>query len=422
MQAGGENEQTVEQMLKLTNGGDGLPFRRSGSAAFYQVVLYGVYTPFREPLGGSMRSYPRTSALVLIVALGFSAPATAAAPGWEHAGYDAENSFYNPGESAINAATVNGLTPRWSVTLRQDEGTCGGPSSPLVAGGLVIAPDDKGITSYRATTGRPAWRFNWDDPDDSSIPSMAVATGVLILGNGDCHSASDPDGMLTALNLTTGKVRWQVQPPTPVHSFVVDKGVVVVSGKSESDEATTVTYGAADGRERWRKPGFTSSSASSAGRILLTKGRSTSAVALPGGTVLWTKPQTWYAESATRTRFLVTTGAALSLVNAASGTLLWTAPGQQSELLATDGRRAYRAVDRKVSALDLRNGRVVWTRTLPSTANQPVRAGGLVYTGGPVLSAASGAVVNRGWHGQQVVTAGRIYLADGNRLTTWAPR
>jgi len=44
MQAGGENEQTVEQMLKLTNGGDGLPF-----SAFRQRgvlpggVVWGVY-------------------------------------------------------------------------------------------------------------------------------------------------------------------------------------------------------------------------------------------------------------------------------------------------------------------------------------------------------------------------------------------
>ena len=269
-------------------------------------------------------------------------------------------------------------------------------------------------------TGRLAWTFDWDDPDDSSTPSMAVSAGTLVLGNGDCHSTSDPDGRLVGLDLASGKPRWRVTPPAPVHSFVVDKGAVVVSGGSESDEVMTVAYRATDGRELWRKVGLTTSGSSANGRILLSETGSTSAVSLPTGTVLWTKPQTWYAESATPTRFLATTGAALNLVDAATGALLWTAPGKQSELLATDGRRVYRSVDRLVSALDIRDGRPVWSRTLPAAAGQPVRAGGLVYTGGPVLSAASGAVLSRGWPGRQVVTGGRLYVVHGNKLTSYA--
>ncbi|MBM2617088.1 PQQ-binding-like beta-propeller repeat protein [Actinoplanes sp. LDG1-06] len=342
--------------------------------------------------------------------------------GWEHAGYDAEDSFYNPAESQINAGTIGKLASRWSVPLRRQEPTCGGPSAPLVAGGMVVATDGRGVSGYRAADGRLAWSFDWDDPEDSTVPSMAVSGGVVVLGNGDCHSASDPNGRLVGLDLRTGSRRWKLDLDMPVNSFVVDRGVAIVSGSSESDETATVAYRATDGREVWRKRGFESSSASSAGRILLTRGGSTSAVSVTSGSVIWTKPRSLYAESATPTRFLVTDGVALTLVDAASGAPLWTAPGRQSKFLATDGRRVYRAVNRTVSALDIRDARVVWTRTLPVVATQPVRAGGLLYTGGPVLSAASGAVVAPHRRGPQVVTGGHLYAVEGNRLAAYAPR
>ncbi|MBB4696297.1 outer membrane protein assembly factor BamB family protein [Paractinoplanes abujensis] len=364
----------------------------------------------------------RPFAAALLVALLIPAPAVAANPGWEHPGYDAEDSFYNPNESKINASTVGTLTRRWSVALRrQEEPSCSGPSAPVVAGGSVLATDEKGISSYSALTGRLTWSFDWTDPGDSHTPSIAVSDGVVVLGSGGCNSASDPDGRLVALDLTSGRVKWRHELDPPVGSFVVDRGMIVVSGESSSDEAVTVGYRAADGRAMWQKPGYESSSVSSAGRILVTKGRSTSAISVTTGAVIWTQPVSLYAESATPTRFLVTDAATLRLVDAATGALLWVATGQQSKLLATDGRRIYRAANRTVSALDLRDGRTIWTRTLPVPASQPVRAGGLLYTGNAVLSAASGAVVKR-HDGASVVIGGHLYSVADGRLAAYAPR
>ncbi|WP_127498873.1 hypothetical protein [Actinoplanes solisilvae] len=132
----------------------------------------------------------RLYSLVVMFVLALSALASAApVPDWDHEGFDASNSFYNPGESAINATTINGLTRRWSVSLRRHDGACGGPSAPLVAAGLVIATDEKGIAANRAPTGRLVWTWDWDDPDDSSTPSMAVVGSTLILGNARCYGA-----------------------------------------------------------------------------------------------------------------------------------------------------------------------------------------------------------------------------------------
>ena len=53
--------------------------------------------------------------------------------------YDAEDSYYNPGESAVTVTTVDTLTRRWSVPLRQADPACGRPTAPLVADSRVVA-------------------------------------------------------------------------------------------------------------------------------------------------------------------------------------------------------------------------------------------------------------------------------------------
>jgi outer membrane protein assembly factor BamB len=360
---------------------------------------------------------------LLLAGLTAAAPASAAvSPTWDHAGYDAEDSYYNPAESVINAATIGALTRRWSVALRQDEGACGGPSAPLSAAGRVIATDQRGITAYQATTGRPAWSYNWDDPDDSTTPAMAVAGNTLIATNGGCQSASDPDGRLVALDLTTGRVRWQAQSEFPPHATTVDKGMVVVSGDSPSDELATIAYRVSDGKVAWQRPGYASSAPSADGRLLLTRGRTISAASITTGRLLWTRPTLGYAESATPAgdRFLLSSESALSAVDATTGAVAWTAPGKQGALLATDGRRVYRAAGNAVEALDARTGRREWARQLTSATTQPVRAGGLVYAGGPVLSAATGAILGT-VKGTAVITGGRLLTVNGNTLSSYTP-
>jgi outer membrane protein assembly factor BamB len=367
-----------------------------------------------------------TLTLGLVVATATAAPAHAAtSPAWDHPGYDAEDSYYNPGESTINASTIGVLTRRWSVPLRARDGACTGPSAPVVAGGRLFATDDLGISAYQAAGGAPIWRFGWDDPDDSSTPRLAVAGSRLIAANGDCHSNSDPDGTITALDAATGQVRWHVRTDIPIVTVAVDKDVVVVSGESPSDEQATIAFRTTDGRRLWSKTDYSSSGVSANGTLLLTHSSTTVAVAITTGAVQWTKPQIWYAQCATPAsdRFIVNAGTGLASIDASTGALLWTAPGEAGELIATDGRRVYRASDQAVEALDARSGRRSWSRQLPAEAQQPVRAGGLLYTGGPVLNAATGTVASPGtaFTGQQIVTGGRLYAVTGRTLSSFTP-
>ena len=367
-----------------------------------------------------------TLTLGLIIAAVPAAPVRAAGPsGWDHPGYDAEDSYYNPGESVINASTVGGLTRRWSVALRASDGACTGPSAPVVAGGRLFATDDLGISAYQAVSGALLWRFNWDDQDDSSTPRLAVAGDNLIAANGDCHSNSDPDGMITALNVATGAVRWHVRTDIPIFTVAVDKGVAAVSGESPSDEQATIAFRTTDGRQLWTKTDYSSSGVSANGTLLLTSSSATVAVAITTGATRWTKPQIWNAQSATPTsdRFLVNAGTALASIAASTGALLWTAPGKAGALIATDGRHVYRASGKEIEALDARTGRRSWSRELTADVQQPVRAGGLLYTGGPVLNAATGvpAVPGTAFAGQQIVTGGHLYAVSGRTLSCFAP-
>ena len=367
-----------------------------------------------------------STVLALVLASALAAPARAAGPaGWDHPGYDAEDSYYNPGESVINASTVGALTRRWSVALRASDGSCSGPSAPVVAAGRLFATDDLGISAYQAASGALLWRFAWDDPDDSSTPRLAVAGNDLIAANGDCHSNSDPDGTITALNVATGTVRWHVRTDIPIFTAAVDKGVAVVSGESPSDEQATIAFRTTDGHQLWTKTDYSSSGVSANGTLLLTSSSATVAVAITTGKTRWTKPQIWYAQSATPAsdHFLVNAGTALASIDASTGALQWTAPGKAGALIATDGRHVYRASSKNVEALDARTGRGLWSRALPAEAGQPVRAGGLLYTGGPILNAATGAVAAPGtaFTGQQIVTGGHLYAVTGRKLSTFAP-
>jgi outer membrane protein assembly factor BamB len=254
---------------------------------------------------------------------------------------------------------------------------------------------------------------------------MAVAGNLLIAANGDCNSNSDPNGALTALNVATGQIAWHQDTDTPIATFAVDKGVVAISGESPSDELTTLAFRTTDGKPLWNKPLFASSGVSANGRLLLTHGTTTSAADITTGTVRWTRPAVWTAQAATPSSdyFVVTVGTALSLVSAANGTLLWTAPAKASDLIATDGRRVYRSADHLVEALDAKTGHPQWSRTLPTDPDQPVRAGGLLYTTGPILNAATGTIATSStvYAGHQIPVGGHLYSVTDTTLSSYAP-
>jgi outer membrane protein assembly factor BamB len=367
---------------------------------------------------------PLLSLLGMILVVPAPAASPPPSPSWDHAGYDAEDSYYNPRETAVNPATVTSLHRRWSATLRTPtEPSCAqGQALPLVTGGRVFVADRLGIAAYRADTGAALWTHTWLDPTDTGVPLMGVSGNRLITATASCMSQSDPNGSLTGLDVTTGWVAWQHDTDIPLNSLAVDKGVAAVSGASPSDALATRAFATTDGHQAWTKPGFASSGVSANGTLLLTHGATTVAAAITTGAVRWTKPGAWTAQAATPAsdRFLATSGTTLAALNTYDGSVAWTAPGKAGDLIAADGQRVYRASDRTVEALTAWTGRRTWTRQLPSTATQPVVAGGLVYAGSRVLNAATG-VVAAAIPGSEVVTGGVLYAISGSTLSAYTP-
>ncbi|MFC7530294.1 PQQ-binding-like beta-propeller repeat protein [Actinoplanes sp. GCM10030250] len=374
----------------------------------------------------------------MALAAGAAATPAAATPAslWDHPGYDAEDSYYNPAESVVNAGSIGRLTRKWSVNLRKSDESCSGPSAPVVAGGRIFASDHLGISTYGAADGKLNWRYDWPDMMDNDTPVMAVSDGLLIAANGDCNSQSDPDGQLTALDVATGKMRWGLGSDMPINSVVVDKGVVVISGWSQSDEDAVVAYRASDGKMLWHKPRYATTGVSANGVLLIHKtdgygvpAGETAAVDIGGGATRWTRKGAWPAQAASprADRFYVTAGGrspadrSLVALDAATGAVVWTAAGKASELIAADGRRVYRAEGRAVEALDAGNGQRLWITQLNTDVVQPVRAGGLLYAGGAVLNASDGTVAGSVFGGRVVVTGGRIHQVIGSVLVAYAP-
>ena len=267
---------------------------------------------------------------------------------------------------------------------------------------------------------------------------LAVAGGLLIVGNQGCQSQSDPNGTVRALAVGSGRLVWTAALQAPVESLVVDRGIVVVSGESESDSPAVVGLRASDGTQQWQLAEHSSSGVSAAGRVLVSRvgAVGTSAVSVSTGEVVWTKRIAWAGQAATPLgdRFYATTARnAMVCLDAATGRVVWTAAGKGSSLLAADGKRVYRALGRSVEALDARTGARRWTAALAGNAGQPVRAGGLLYAtvdaGKPlgILSAATGARASTGTRignvpgGNVVVTGGRIYAVKRNTISAFAP-
>ncbi|MBO3739563.1 outer membrane protein assembly factor BamB family protein [Actinoplanes flavus] len=360
-----------------------------------------------------------------------SPAAAAAAPVWDHPGYDAENSHYNPAEDVINAGSIRRAGKKWQVKLRSSDTSCSGYSAPLLSGGRVVTTDQLGVSAYTADTGRLLWRYDWDDPGDNGTPRLGIVDGLVILTNNGCNSQSDPDGQIVALDLRSGLPRWRQGTDIPVVDSSVDKGVIVVSGGSPSDEDKVVAFSARDGRTLWTRAKHLSSGVSANGTILLRRTDGSEAaqnestgVDIVTGRVRWTRKADWTAEAADPdgTRFYVRDEKTqlLSAVRVADGQPAWTAPLFPS-MIAVDGNRLYRVFDKGIEAFRVTDGKRLWTVRSTTETAQPVRAGGLLYSGGQVRKAADGTVAGPTYAGEVIVAGGRIHQVLDGTLSSYAP-
>ncbi|GAA1583882.1 PQQ-binding-like beta-propeller repeat protein [Actinoplanes couchii] len=345
---------------------------------------------------------------------------------WDHPGYDAEDSHYNPHETRVTIATIAKVTRTWQVDLRTSAESCSRFATPVVAGGRIHVSDQLGLSTYDVKTGQPLWRYDWKDADDTGTPRLAVSDGLVIAAGNDCNSQSDPDGYLFAVDARTGLPRWQQSTGSPITSMVVDKGVVAVSGGSASDDNEVTAFATRDGRELWSRPNALTSEVSANGTLLLrTEDTKSSAASILTGKDSWTRDSTWTARAADpHSEWFYATDAAgnLSAIRVSDGAVRWKIPSSKTDTneMAVDENRIYRASGRNILALNTADGTKAWSRTQSAEATQPTRAGDLLYAGGHPLNPDNGTPTTPDFPGKLLVTNGRIHQLNNGVLTTWS--
>jgi outer membrane protein assembly factor BamB len=258
------------------------------------------------------------------------------------------------------------LTKRWELTV----GT--GHSSPVVAGDRVVIharQGDREITRAVALrTGKELWRDEYAAPYAVNPAARAHGPGpksTPAVAGGRVFTFGIA-GVLSALDLETGKLLWRTPPPAVPPEFgtamspLVDGPRVIAHMGGMNDGALTA-FDAATGRTRWQWTGDGPAYASPV-------------VATIGGT-----------------RHVITqTQKSIVGVNAANGALLWQAPfttpyEQNSVTPVVSGDLViYSGLDNGVTAVRIARKGTQWV-VLPGWKNEQVS----MYMSSPVFNGAT---------------------------------
>jgi outer membrane protein assembly factor BamB len=160
----------------------------------------------------------------------------------------------------LPAAWPSSLSKRWEITVGA------GHSSPVISGDRVVVHTrqaDREITrAVSLATGKELWRDEYAAPYTVNSAARAHGPGpksTPIVANGRVITFGI-SGILSALDLASGKVVWRTPAPSSVvqdgtaMSPVADGTLVIAHPGSESASALTA-FDAATGAVRWRWTG-----------------------------------------------------------------------------------------------------------------------------------------------------------------------
>ncbi|MFI5936286.1 PQQ-binding-like beta-propeller repeat protein [Actinoplanes sp. NPDC051494] len=376
-----------------------------------------------------MGTWWRKVALMLAAGL-ISVPGAASAkvaPTWTHDGYGPGNTGYNPAESVVNAATITKLKLRWRAVPRAGTEGCQQQTTPVVAGGRVFLVDGDGVGAFDLRTGRRLWS-DTTVMDAMVHRTMTVAGGLVITSGYSCYGTSDPGGHIVALDAVTGKVRWSRIEGSATMTVLVDGSTLVSFSACEVCSSYVVSgYRLTDGVRKWSRDGLLATPVSAGGRLLLSAGASGSfAVSAATGAQLWQSGIAWnvIAANPAGSQFYVRgPKGRFAAVNAATGKVLWSVPAAAGEL-AADGTRVYVSRGDRITAYRAGDGRRLWFRT-GIAESRPVRAGGLLYLAGSVLSPVNGSLVLSATYStpfqHAVVADGKVLRVKGLEVQAYGP-
>jgi outer membrane protein assembly factor BamB len=191
------------------------------------------------------------------------AAATAVSP-WRQTDYNAAQSRANLTEQTLTAATVGHAGYLRSVVapaVPPGGGFCGfnapdqGVVAPLLTGGALYAVTNGRLTKYDAATGAIIWRRNPDPSFSRFYEALAVAGGLVVVGELRCDSVSAPQGVIQAFNATTGALVWSkpMSLQGALQALVVTGGLVVAAGASDASGLIVTVRKLSTGANVWTR-------------------------------------------------------------------------------------------------------------------------------------------------------------------------
>src|SRR6516165_5600436 len=156
----------------------------------------------------------------------------------------------------ISRANVQELRPVW---MYQVQGRHHFETTPLVFDGVMYLTDPPSdVVALDVKTGRPLWAYRRSLPDDLRACCGAVNRGAAALG--DQIFVETIDAHLVALDMRTGRVRWDVEVAdykaghslTAAPLAVKDKVIVGMAGAEYGVRGFLDAYDATTGKLVWR--------------------------------------------------------------------------------------------------------------------------------------------------------------------------
>jgi len=378
-----------------------------------------------------------------------SAAATASSP-WSQTDYNAAQSRANLTEQTLTAATVGHARYLRSLAAPPAPigGFCGfnrpdqGIVAPLLTGGDLYAVTNGRLTKYDTATGAIIWRHNPDRTFSRFYESLAVAGGLVVVGEISCDSVSQPEGTIQAFSPATGAPVWSKRMPGvgALNQLVVTGGLLAAAGSSDAGGLVVTVRKLGNGAGVWTRtinncgpgqvmvveqvaisPGCTATSGKVIGRNLTT------------GAVLWSRTGNW---ALLRGDSDTTAGRHLFAVNP-SGTVVSLDPltgktqdslAGAANVLAVDGSQAYGACggsgNLQVCAYDSATGSLRW-QVQPGLFSEPAlaaEADGVLYLDqGFALDTSTGNTLAALWDpGLSLAT--ELVVGDGRVAAVADPR
>jgi outer membrane protein assembly factor BamB len=161
---------------------------------------------------------------------------------------------------AVPASWPQALTKRWDVTVGA------GHSSPVVAGNRVVLhtreSDRETVRAFDLSSGKQVWRNEYVAPYTVNPAARGHGPGPKStpVVAGERVFTFGISGILSALDLSTGRVLWRTDaPPAPpefgtaMSPIVVDANVIAHIGANDAGALTA--FDTATGKPRWRWTG-----------------------------------------------------------------------------------------------------------------------------------------------------------------------